>query len=82
MLGPRWAQRPAEEVLPDERFYFDALRRAHAMELTLLLHASRPLPLAGAQEMLEQRVRQGGAGRGGTLSCCAARIGVVVLPVP
>ena len=60
LLRGRWGRRPAREVLGDELFYFDALRRCHAMEMTLLLHASRPLPLAGVQQALEARV--GGVG--------------------
>eukprot|EP00887_Chlorella_sp_A99_P006802 scaffold2.g6802.t1 len=58
-LSRRWAGREPDEVLSDGRFYYDILRHCHQMELTLMVLASRPLPLAPLRERLAGQLSDG-----------------------
>ena len=57
VLGAAWAGRDPAATLSDPAFYADVLRRCHQVELTLMLLASRPLPLAAARPAVEAALR-------------------------
>lgn len=52
-MGETWSGQDPENVLDQDYFYLDAIRRCHQMEMTAMMVISRPLPLKVVQREVQ-----------------------------